>query len=271
VTEALRFKLEELEGADLFRRLQLEHDAGTSAIRAAFLSATKAFHPSRFARRPDDARELANEVFLLIKAAYKELSTETGRAKELKKVAPANAAKEAKPTKPGAAKKRAATPVVKMSPSSAPAKPTDRAMARGSSSAPSEIPQKRAGTSSREREERFAAAVAMVSQGDYDRAVDEFQKLAEENPNLTKFRVYLHYARGNQLSDGRRHADARKEFESALELHPNFFLASKALEALPGQGGGTSVSSKSAKGTTTKNTEKKPEEKRGLFSRLFRK
>lgn len=278
VEQGLKLKLEELKAADLFARLGVAPAAETAAIRAAFLSATKIFHPSRFARRPAPTRQLANEVFLLIKAAYVELSSGTHRMRTLGTGAsravtgdalsasrgPTNStssrrATTSDPAAPAASTATGRTPVVKMtaSPSGSRGRASTAPVENGAGT-------QRAVSSSREREERFAAAVAMVSHGAYGEACTELKGLADANPNLTKFRVYLHYARGRQLAEAGEHDQARVEYQASLALHPQFFLATKALGQLPG-----------APGDSPLHGEQEPPEppagKRGLFSRLFRK
>jgi len=258
VTAALRDKQQQLEAADGFGRLGLRNDADTKAVRAAFLEATKTYHPSRFARRPEEVRDLANEVFLCIKEAYVRLSSNAGRERERKKDRPmkdrlmieATAVRGA-----GSGRARRATP---------PAGVRTRATGTppgGPATNGAQPPSTR--SASRDREERFAAAVAMLSHGDYDAACDGLQKLGAENPNLSKFQVYLHYARGKRHAEAGAVAAARAEFEQALTLHPEFFLVTKAIAQLPEEGDAAAAGDQAEQGSEAK--------KPGLFSRLFRK
>lgn len=54
--------------------LGLSAGADEAEIRAAFLALTKRNHPNRFARRDPSILRLANEVFLLVRAAYEKAS-----------------------------------------------------------------------------------------------------------------------------------------------------------------------------------------------------
>jgi len=75
----LRQELERLKFADPFLVLGVAPSADAPAIRWAFLELTKRYHPNRFARERQEVRELANEVFLLVRRAYDVLSNEDRR------------------------------------------------------------------------------------------------------------------------------------------------------------------------------------------------
>jgi curved DNA-binding protein CbpA len=70
-----------MDGADPFSVLDIPKLAGDDEVRAAYLEATKTFHPNRFARRDGQIRDLSNEVFLLINKAYSKLSSDEARQK----------------------------------------------------------------------------------------------------------------------------------------------------------------------------------------------
>jgi hypothetical protein len=55
---------------DPYAVLGLERGASIEAVRKAFLSATKEWHPSRFASNPEPEQKRANEKFLRIKKAH---------------------------------------------------------------------------------------------------------------------------------------------------------------------------------------------------------
>jgi len=78
-----------LADANAFQALGLAYDADGAAVREAFLSATKKYHPSRFARMDREIVRLANEVFLLLKDAYTLLRDDAKRAALSEKYAPA--------------------------------------------------------------------------------------------------------------------------------------------------------------------------------------
>lgn len=87
VASVLRRELERLRKANAFEILGLPTTAAGDAVRQAFLDATKRHHPNRYAREPQETRELANEVFLLIRAAYEQLFDDGKRRLLLDKLA----------------------------------------------------------------------------------------------------------------------------------------------------------------------------------------
>jgi len=75
----LRRELARLSPLNPFETLRLSSDATPEQIRAAFLAATKQYHPNRFARESPSTVEAANEIFLLIRRAYGQLTDESKR------------------------------------------------------------------------------------------------------------------------------------------------------------------------------------------------
>lgn len=106
VKAQLERELQRLRAGDAFAALGVAQSASSDEIRAAFLQATKRYHPNRFARHGRDVGRLANEVFLLIKEAYQELRGETlrssGHVRRLSRepMESAGAPRPGKPTQP---------------------------------------------------------------------------------------------------------------------------------------------------------------------------
>jgi len=75
----LQMELTRLLPLNPFETLRLSSDATPEQIRAAFLAATKQYHPNRFARESAATVEAANEIFLLIRRAYGQLTDESKR------------------------------------------------------------------------------------------------------------------------------------------------------------------------------------------------
>jgi tetratricopeptide (TPR) repeat protein len=75
----LRVELGRLAPLNPFEILRITTEATQEQVRAAFLAATKKYHPNRFARESPETLEAANEIFLLIRRAYGLLSDETRR------------------------------------------------------------------------------------------------------------------------------------------------------------------------------------------------
>jgi hypothetical protein len=82
----LESELDRLNRADPFAILRVSFEADDMAVRRAFLTVTKRYHPNRFARRHQDIRRLANEVFLRFNRAHAQIRTESSRQITLTKL-----------------------------------------------------------------------------------------------------------------------------------------------------------------------------------------
>ena len=91
VAARLQAQLDKLKAADPFRTLDVPVQVDADGVRQAYLSLTKKFHPNRFALEPAATRDLANEVFLLIRRAYDLLVDEERRRQWRERVTPAQA------------------------------------------------------------------------------------------------------------------------------------------------------------------------------------
>lgn len=74
VRQRLTSELARVEDGDPHDVFSLAPDARADQIRAAYLAATKVYHPNRFARRNQTIRRLANELFLIINRSYQQLT-----------------------------------------------------------------------------------------------------------------------------------------------------------------------------------------------------
>jgi hypothetical protein len=72
-------ELARLSPLNPFAILEVPLDATHEAVRSAFLSATKRYHPNRFALEAPETVEAANELFLLIRRAYGQLADDSKR------------------------------------------------------------------------------------------------------------------------------------------------------------------------------------------------
>src|SRR5262245_39670142 len=86
----MRAELARLRKANPFEVLKVPLSASGDAVRHAFLESTKIHHPNRYARENVEVRELATELFLVIRAAYEQLGDETKRKSWRERVAPAS-------------------------------------------------------------------------------------------------------------------------------------------------------------------------------------
>ncbi len=88
VAARLSTQLERLRSADPFRVLDVTPQVDREGVRRAYLLLTKKFHPNRFALEPVQTRDVANEVFLLIRRAYDLLADDDKRKQWRDRVAP---------------------------------------------------------------------------------------------------------------------------------------------------------------------------------------
>lgn len=185
--------------------LGVARSEGGDAVRAAFLDATKSFHPTRYARRSVEVQKLANELFLTIKAAYDELSRAAG----------AN---------------RAETVPAGM-PEVAPA-----------STAPAPSPQASAPAASAARaasDPRFREAAVLIDRKEYGPARAKLAGLLSEFPGDVAVRAHYHYAAGGEYLAMGRNRLALSELKRALIADPTFEPARRAAAKLAaGQLGG---------------------------------
>src|SRR5690348_15929834 len=82
----LRRDLGRLSSLNPFDILAVPVNASVEKIRESYLQLTKKMHPNRYARERPDVQALANEVFLLVRNAYDQLSDEPRRKAWLAKI-----------------------------------------------------------------------------------------------------------------------------------------------------------------------------------------
>ncbi len=85
----------------------------------------------------------------------------------------------------------------------------------------------------RRRTDEYEMALKMITQGRYKDARTLFHKVAVEDPKTKKYRVQMHYSWGLEHEDDGHVDKARKEFERALTIDPEFKRAHEALDRLP--------------------------------------
>ena len=101
VVSKLQAELLRLSAANPFQVLGIPPFADGDVVRAAYLGAAKRCHPTLFALHGPDARELSNEIFLVIRRAYTELTNDDQRRFWRERIATAAAVTAAAP-KPAA-------------------------------------------------------------------------------------------------------------------------------------------------------------------------
>jgi hypothetical protein len=81
---ALNAEVESLKKLNPFLVLGVGYEASDADVRAAFGELTKRYHPDRFARyESQDLRQVAAEIFILIRDAYRRIGDEGGRSQVL--------------------------------------------------------------------------------------------------------------------------------------------------------------------------------------------
>jgi len=84
LVKALVSEAESLKKLNAFLVLGVGYEASDGEVRAAFGELTKRYHPDRFARYESaELRQVAAEIFILIRDAYRKLGDEPGRAQAL--------------------------------------------------------------------------------------------------------------------------------------------------------------------------------------------
>jgi tetratricopeptide (TPR) repeat protein len=226
--------------------------------RAAFLQITKTYHPNRFARRPEDIRRLANEVYILLKEAYesvKEASIELERAEADRRLLEAKAAAAKAPRKRSpstGAGKALPDPAVLATrrammnrrqaelkqglgnPGTGPASGgTGKRTAQVRAAADPKTAQSDSARRA-EEEQRFQRALNQMRITDFVTAATTFKELAVGRPSEKRFRMHMHYAQGRVQQAMGQHEEARAEYKRALGLDADFAEAHQAMETLPG-------------------------------------
>jgi curved DNA-binding protein CbpA len=205
----LRTELTRLQLLDPFQVLAIAPDSGWEQVRAAYLAATKRYHPNRFARDAPELRDLATELFLVVRRAYAQLGDESRRQTWRARV-----------TAPAAPPHRAARPMARAStpPATAPAP-------RRSTLAPTGGPPGRSASDARAfldaaqtRGARYQQAGALLAEGKPGEARALLQKLALEDPQDRKIRRRLLHASGLEHLAAARLDEAVRDLERALLL-----------------------------------------------------
>lgn len=243
---ALTSELDSLKRLNPFQVLGLGYEAEDDDVRAAFGELTKRYHPDRYARfQSKDLRNLAAEIFILIRDAYRKLGDAAARGQTLTALqrrpqTPSPAPGHHGPASPGAPvpPPRAASvpPVpVKASIPPIPAKippkvavppvPPPREHRPLTLSEEAEPPSRRAapehlapGDTGQGASQIMAES--MLDAGKYDEALGFFKVLARKNPNDRQAKAGMELAEGLRALAMRDRLEAAQRFEAALELDP---------------------------------------------------
>jgi tetratricopeptide (TPR) repeat protein len=227
---------------DPFRALGVSPNATEGEVRAAFLAATKRFHPTRFARRDAETRDAATELFLVIRRAYVELDDPERRRVWLAKIAPTKPipavhpplATARTPQPPPAAAAKPAPPV-RTAPPLPPQRPLVRVKKGEQIQAAPPQPKREVEAmleSAKTRTARFDEATRFLAHGEWKKAREAFHRLAGEDPHSKRVRAHLHLAWGLEHKAEGRVIEAQREFERGIGIDPEHHELTEELRKL---------------------------------------
>jgi hypothetical protein len=209
---------------------------------------------------------LANEVFLTIKRAYDQLSSNsavprpglvaTGTGAQQIRAAGTGAPPSRAPTAPGpavppaaatppAARPKPATPAPRPTPPRAQTVPGTPAPVPGTMRPSGAIPKvsfngaappaaaKSTAPATSGPEVELEAALDLMRRKLWGEARQAFQKLAISSPHEKRYRAYMHLARAREAHDAGKVDEARAEVQRALALDPDLPPAKRLLDDLP--------------------------------------
>ena len=219
---ALTSELDSLKRLNPFQVLGLGYEATDADVRAAFGELTKRYHPDRYARfQSTDLRNLAAEIFILIRDAYRRLGDAGARAQVRAQLQggrtptpvplpPPPRAASVPPVPPRPSVPRIAVPPREAVLSEAAEPPSRRAAPEPVSVA---APEPAGGANQ-------TMAESMLDGGKYDEALSFFKVMVRKNPNDRQARAGIELAEGLRAMAMRDRLEAAQRFEAALELDP---------------------------------------------------
>ena len=256
--KALMSEVESLKVLNPFLVLGVGYAATDAEVRAAFGELTKRYHPDRFARYESaELRQIATEIFILIRDAYHRLGNAAARAQLLQslgKPAPAPRAMPGLRATPPLAPPRATSRVPVLAVTVPVAVPTPlgprigadpRAAAdRRAPAEPSSPPSPLTPTTRRSRTSSppppMATPVAsepidvlpledLIDQGRLDEALAAYKVMGKKHPYDRNLRAGVELCEGLRALAARNQLEAAHRFEAALEIDPSNERAARAL------------------------------------------
>jgi hypothetical protein len=247
LVRALFAEGEALKKLNPFLVLGVGYDAGDAEVRKAFGELTKRYHPDRFARyESSELRQVAAEIFILIRDAYRRICDEEARMQALTVLGrPRGAAPighAGGPPRPDG-RKPAVSPAhgqaaVPPQPRATPSAPVPAAAAAtGLAAAPTEqlpvplpvpLPQSRAASVAPEPAEVLAIE-DLIDAGRLDEALAGYRGLAKRHPQDRTLRAGIELCAGLLALGLRDRAGAAQRFEAALEIDPSNERAARVL------------------------------------------
>jgi hypothetical protein len=250
---ALTAEAESLKKLNPFLVLGVAYDITDAEVRAAFGELTKRYHPDRFARyESTQLRQVAAEIFILIRDAYRRLGDAAGRASALAAIkAPATrSAQQLRRTPPQGVPSQAiprVTSDVKSGPirtvheAGTARKPPEPALLEKSMPKPAanvhdagtvKKPEVAAATTTSSIAVvagDTAAVDELVDAGKFEEALATFRMLAKKHPQERVYRAGIELCEGLRALANRDRMEAAQRFEAALEIDPSNERAAREL------------------------------------------
>lgn len=200
---ALRRELESLRRLNPFQVLNIKYEADDQQVRTAFGGLTKKYHPDRFARfQSNEARELASEIFILIRDAYRKLGEAGTRAKVLNELRAA------------ALERRNNAAATQPRPAPATAPPTSKP------------------PPPRDAKPNYASGDTLLEAGKYTEALAIFRIARRKLPNDRQLRARIELAEGLKALAQQDRLEAAQRFEAVLEHDPDNERAARELAGM---------------------------------------
>jgi hypothetical protein len=265
---ALEAEAESLRKLNPFLVLGVGYETTDADVRASFGELTKRYHPDRFARyQSAKLKQIAAEIFILIRDAYRRLADADGRAQVLATLprVPQRAQTQPRGSGPVARPPRVSVPPPKPETHDVPTKPrpgqhdaptdpsaktaelarTELARREDLAVPVAKIPpvEPRAATQtpskgmpagplpakSQDDAADIAALEAQIDDGKLDEALAGFRSLAKKHPNDKGYRAGIELVEGLLALRERDRLEAAQRFEAALELDPSNERAAREL------------------------------------------
>ncbi len=267
LVRALVSEAESLRKLNPFLVLGIGYEANDNDVRAAFGELTKRYHPDRFARyESTELRNVAAEIFILIRDAYRRICDESSRSQVLASLGRPAQAPRAVPTAatmratPPGGLARTVTPPrmpaaqipalsrsqpVPTTPLAAQARLTEQTTKK-----PEPLPARDQGNDNTTKKpepfvpperapigspppvadsDQHGELDAMIDQGRLDEALSAYRMLAKRNPQDRTLRAGVELCEGLLALAQRDRLEAAQRFESALEIDPSNERAAREL------------------------------------------
>ncbi|HEY4244992.1 MAG TPA: DnaJ domain-containing protein [Kofleriaceae bacterium] len=252
---ALLAEVDSLKKLNPFLVLGVGYEATDTDVRAAFGELTKRYHPDRFARyESTELRQIAAEIFILIRDAYRRLNDEHARSQALAGLGRTPAAPRAIPDVRAAAESQ---PIRRppLPPSAPPRQPTAKiplvkeAVELGP--APRPVVDQKSGSVSvsrtpppvqTERRPMLTAPPPVITDnldaaqleeildaGHIDEALAAYKVMTKKHPQDRVFRAGIELCEGLRALGARDRLEAAQRFETALEIDPSNERAAREL------------------------------------------